>query len=620
MKEEFGGDEGFTQVSLCLCLCLCLCRIIYTFIQIQVLSDLCISFPIMDDMDDSGRPLILNEAVQGSVDHRGRPSQRSESGGWRAAGMIIGVEIAERLAFFGISTNLVTYLTVEMGQSMATAAQNVNLWMGTASLLPLLAASFADSFLGRYLTILLASALYILGLALLTLSAMLASPNSFQGSASAATGGSSRPVLEVVLFFSALYLVAFAQGGHKPCVQAFGCDQFDGEHPQEYIAKCSFFNWWYFATTLGSFIALIILSYIQDNLGWGLGFGIPCISSVAALVVFLLGTRTYRFLTVANNKEKPFMRIGRVFVNAARNWRTTSSDVVILEEGQDAMLYQRAGQLRFLNKALVAPMDSDKDGKTCNIAEVEEAKGILRLIPIWIASLAYAIVLSQCSTFFVKQGSTMDRSITPNFQIPAATIQCFACIAVVLFVPIYDRLLVPTARILTLKPSGISMLQRIGVGMFISTLSMVVAALVELKRLSVAQEHGLTHDPNATIPIAIWWLTPQLLLLGVSSVFTMVGLQEFFYDQVSTELRSVGLALYLSIFGVGNLLSGVLVSAIEDATGGHGRSGWFANNINSAHLDYFYWLLAGIGEVGLLAFMYFANSYLYKYNIERSTV
>lgn len=157
-----------------------------------------------------------------------------------------------------------------------------------------------------------------------------------------------------VMFFISLYLVAFAQGGHKPCVQAFGCDQFDGEDPDlECRAKCSFFNWWYFATTLGSFTALFILSYIQDNLGWGLAFGIPCISSLLALLIFLLGTPTYRCvtITVPDHGDKPFVRIGRVFVNAARNWRTTPNlNIVVLEElgDQDAMLYQKSGQLSIL--------------------------------------------------------------------------------------------------------------------------------------------------------------------------------------------------------------------------------------------------------------------------------
>ncbi|KAI5567530.1 hypothetical protein BDE02_13G096400 [Populus trichocarpa] len=445
------------------------------------------------------RTPLLNDTVDDCVDYKGNPVCRYNSGGWRSASFIIGVEVAERFSFYGISSNLITYLTGPLGQSTITAAKNVNVWSGTASLLPLFGAFVADSFLGKCRTIIIASLIYILGLGLLTLSAMLPTSDCQSNSTSCSSN-----TLQVILFFIALYLVALGQGGYKPCVPAFGADQFDRQDTKEYKAKSSFFNWWYFFVSSGILVSLLVLTYIQDNLSWSLGFGIPCIMMICALIIFLLGSKKYRY-SVKREGNNALLRIARVFVAAFRNWRFTPSSLASEEEGRGTVPHQSYEQFKFLNNALLTTDGSKEDQKVCTFRDVEEAKAVLRLIPIWTTCLGYAIVFPQSSTFFVKQAATMDRSISPGFQIPAASLESFSSISMILCIAIYDRLFVPVARALTRKPSGISMLQRIGTGMFLSAVSIAFAALVEMKRLEIAQESGLVNEPNVTVPMSVWW-------------------------------------------------------------------------------------------------------------------
>ncbi|KAI8030032.1 Protein NRT1/ PTR FAMILY 5.10 [Camellia lanceoleosa] len=126
---------------------------------------------------------------------------------------------------------------------------------------------------------------------------------------------------------------------------AFGADQFDGKDSEELKARSSFFNWWYLGLCGGPTAAFLFLNYIQDNINWGLGFGIPCISMVVALVIFLIGTRTYRY-TIKGHNNNPFFRIAKVFATAAKNWRTSSSVILVEHEVEGTLCHQSPQQFK----------------------------------------------------------------------------------------------------------------------------------------------------------------------------------------------------------------------------------------------------------------------------------
>lgn len=113
--------------------------------------------------------------------------------------------------------------------------------------------------------------------------------------------------------------------------------------------------------------------------------------------------------------------------------------------------------------------------------------------------------------------------------------------------------------------------------------------------------------------MSVLWLVPQYLLFGISETFTLVGLEELFYSQVPNEIRSIGIALFLGVLGVGSFLSTFLISILDKTTCTTGSTteqhSWFANHLNQAHLDYLYWLLALLSGMALVAYMFFATSY-----------
>lgn len=116
-------------------------------------------------------------------------------------------------------------------------------------------------------------------------------------------------------FFIGLYLIALGTGGIKPCVSSIGADQFDETDPKEKVRKASFFNWFYFSINIGALVSSSLIVWIQENVGWGLGFGIPALFMGISIASFFSGTPIYRFQEPGGS---PIMRMCQVAVAAFR--------------------------------------------------------------------------------------------------------------------------------------------------------------------------------------------------------------------------------------------------------------------------------------------------------------
>lgn len=143
----------------------------------------------------------------------------------------------------------------------------------------------------------------------------------------------SSTVAQSAVFFFSLYLVALGTGGIKPCVSPFGADQFDDADSKERVKKASFFNWYFFTICSGALISSTFVVWIQDNVGWGLGFGVPAFFMGIAMVVFLSGTPLYRF---QRPRGSPITRICQVLVASCRKWNLeVPTDISLLYGTQD---------------------------------------------------------------------------------------------------------------------------------------------------------------------------------------------------------------------------------------------------------------------------------------------
>ncbi|KAG2326944.1 hypothetical protein Bca4012_035852 [Brassica carinata] len=545
--------------------------------------------------------------------------------GWKVMPFIIGNETFEKLGIIGTLSNLLVYLTAVFNMKSITAATIINAFSGTINFGTFLAAFLCDTYFGRYKTLTVAVIACFLGSLVILLTAAVPQLHPTPcGTAISCIGPSGGQIAFLLLGLGFLVVGA---GGIRPCNLAFGADQFNPKSESGKRGIDSFFNWYFFTFTFAQILSLTLIVYVQSNVSWTIGLTIPVVLMFLACVIFFAGDKLYVKIKASGS---PLASIAQVIAVAIkkRGLKPTKQPWLNLynyyppKYANSKLKY--TDQFRFLDKAaILAPEDKlEADGKPadpwklCTMQQVEEVKCIVRVLPIWFAASIYYLTITQQMTYPVFQALQSDRRLgSRGFVIPAATYVVFLMTGMTVFIIFYDRVLVPTLRRITGIDTGITLLQRIGTGIFFAFLSLIVSGFVEERRRTFALTKptlGMAPRKGEISSMSAMWLIPQLALAGIAEAFGAIGQMEFYYKQFPENMRSFAGSIFYVGAGVSSYLGSFLIAMVHRTTQNSAGGNWLAEDLNKGRLDLFYFMIAGILAVNFAYFLVMSRWYRYK--------
>jgi len=347
---------------------------------------------------------------------------------------IIGNEFCERFSYYGMKAILVLYFKQKLHFSEDISTELYHAFSGLCYLFPIFGAMLADQVLGKYRTIFWISLIYVLGHLLKTL---------------AAVPTLGVPPVEFSLI--GLFFIAVGTGGIKPCVSAFGGDQF--KLPEQERQLQTFFSVFYFAINAGSLISTFLTPIFREDVEcfgedtcYSLAFGVPAALMGVATILLVLGKNMY----VMKPPEGNIMTkvIGSIYYALKR--RITSGS-------------EREHWL-----------DYAKEKYDNGI--VEDVKCLLRVLWMYLPLPMFWALFDQLGSRWTFQATRMDGSLG-SFSIKPDQMQLLNPALILLLIPLFDMVIYPAfAKINLLKKP----LQRIAIGGTLAGAAFVISGFLEL--------------------------------------------------------------------------------------------------------------------------------------------
>ncbi|XP_067664863.1 solute carrier family 15 member 4-like [Haliotis asinina] len=530
-------------------------------------------------MEDSG------DAVTDKGGRTGPRIQRDDVGAnslpWKrlvAAVLILTVEMCERLTYYSVTANQMLFSTSVLQLPAPLSVKIHQVFTGTALILPLFGGYVSDCMSGRFNAILGAGLIYIVGLVLIPASAM--DYRSWFGTDEDGSHFDLDLTTRRVYYYIALVCIAVGTGGIKATVGPFGAQQVE-EYGKDAVR--SFFNWFYWFINVGSTVAYTAVAYVQQNISFTWGYVIPLVSMMTSLLLFVVTRGLYRHISPGESSVK--LAVG-VVVEAVKR------------RGNGQSFFQSA------RKRFGGSYDDDTVSGVISFGKL-----ILLLMPI----SGFAACYFQAQSITYLQSLRMDVKVG-NFVIPVAAIGILNTIAILILIPFVDRVLYPCME-RTGRP--FTLLKRLGTGMTIATVGIIVSGVVEIyRKREIATSGGMVQTLGGksfnSSHYTMFLQAPQIVIGGVSEVFTFIPAFELGFTQLPPSMQGMMQGAVLALFGVGNYIGTGVLAAVNAATQ---NDPWLSDDLNTCHAEYLYFLMGGMLVVVTVIFG--AVSLFYRYTPTR---
>ncbi|NXN53116.1 S15A1 protein, partial [Rynchops niger] len=363
---------------------------------------------------------------------------------------IIINEFCERFSYYGMRAVLVLYFKyfLQWDDNLSTAIYHT--FVALCYLTPILGAIVADSWLGKFKTIVSLSVVYTIGQVVMSVSSINDLTDQTQD------GSPDNIPVHIALSMIGLILIALGTGGIKPCVSAFGGDQFKEDQDKQ---RSRFFSIFYLSINAGSLLSTIITPILRaQECGihskqrcYPLAFGVPAALMAIALVVFIAGSGMYKKVKPQGNI---MVQVSKCIGFAIKNrFRHRSKEFPKREHWLD--------------------WASEKYDKRL----IAQTKMVLKVLFLYIPLPMFWALFDQQGSRWTLQATTMDGNFVA-IQIQPDQMQTVNPILIIIMVPVVDAVVYPLIKKCKIN---FTPLRKITVGMFLASLAFVAAALVQVQ-------------------------------------------------------------------------------------------------------------------------------------------